>query len=486
MVNQGVIDAAAAGGSFTINGGVENTGTIIAENGDTVTFTQNQTAAGGTFRLATDGTLAFDGSVPSGGTIDFVDSSTTMLRFSAIPESGQTGFPETIPTVSGFQAGNEIDLVPWGNTIPLPLGDYAASFVSGSIDLTINGTAYVDIPVAPGEDYTGDQFAFQSDGGTGVILDIACFLPGTLIRTDQGEIAVENLKTGDTIVTLSSRTRRLCWIGQGRALATRGQRGAATPVIVRKGALADNVPYQDLRITKGHSLYIDGVLIPVEFLVNHRSILWDDRAQEVSVFHLELDAHDVLIANGAAAESYRDDGNRWLFSNANAGWDGPPQPPCAPVLTGGAMVDAIWRRLLDRSGPRAGVPLTDDPDLHLVMDGQRLDAARHAGGGYVFSLPYRAATVRIVSRAAVPQELGTGRDPRCLGVALGRLVARQGTRFRAIKAADPWLVDGFHDFEADSFGRWTNGDAALPIDAARWMVRAGGDRADGWRGHALH
>ena len=74
-------------------------------------------------------------------------------------------------------------------------------------------------------------------------------------------------------------------------------------------------------MTKGHSFHLDGVLIPVEFLVNHRSILWDDRAQEVSIYHIELETHDVLLANGAAAESYRDDGNRWLFQNANTGWD---------------------------------------------------------------------------------------------------------------------------------------------------------------------
>jgi hypothetical protein len=82
----------------------------------------------------------------------------------------------------------------------------------------------------------------------------------------------------------------------------------------------------------------------VEFLVNHRSIIWDDRAQEVSIYHIELDTHDVLLAAGAPAESYRDDGNRWLFRNANSGWDHSPKPPCAPVLTGGPIVDAAWRR----------------------------------------------------------------------------------------------------------------------------------------------
>ena len=136
---------------------------------------------------------------------------------------------------------------------------------------------------------------------------------------------VEDLRVGDHVRCLRRGLATVAWIGTGRALATRGRRNAATPVIVRKGALADNVPHRDLHITKGHSLYIDGVLIPVEFLVNHRSILWDDRAQEITVYHVELETHDILLADGAPAESYRDDGNRWLFQNANSGWDSPPQ-----------------------------------------------------------------------------------------------------------------------------------------------------------------
>ncbi len=166
------------------------------------------------------------------------------------------------------------------------------------------------------------------------------------------------------------------WIGVGRVLVTPGRRSAATPVIVRRNALADNVPHRDLHVTKGHSLFIDDVLIPVEFLVNHRSIIWDDQAREVDIYHVELAKHGVLIADGAPAESYRDDGNRWLFQNGNSGWGLPPQPPCAPVLTGGPIVDAIWR-LLDRAGPRPGLPTTADPDLHLLVDGRRVDGKRY-------------------------------------------------------------------------------------------------------------
>jgi Hint domain len=206
------------------------------------------------------------------------------------------------------------------------------------------------------------------------------------------------------------------------------------------------------------------VLIPVEFLVNHRSILWDDRAQEVTVYHLELDTHDVLVANGAPAESYRDDGNRWLFQNANTGWHLPPQPPCAPVLTGGPIVDAAWRRLLDRAGPRPGVPLTDDPDLHLLVDGTRLDATTRTGEFHIFDLQHAPAEVRLISHAAAPQELGLSRDPRSLGVALRRIVVRQGTRFRTFQADDTQMVEGFHAFEPDNGFRWTDGDALLPLD----------------------
>jgi hypothetical protein len=210
------------------------------------------------------------------------------------------------------------------------------------------------------------------------------------------------------------------------------------------------------------TLYLDGVLIPVEFLVNHRSILWDDHAQEVALYHIELETHDVLLANGAPAESYRDDGNRWLFQNANSGWDQPPKPSCAAVLTGGPIVDSAWLRLLDGAGPHPRLALEDDPDLHLLVDGCRLDAEQRTASAYIFSLPATAGCVRVASRAAAPAELGLARDPRDLGVALSRIALRAGTRFRIVDMADDRLADGFHGYETDGDRRWTNGDAVLP------------------------
>ena len=333
-------------------------------------------------------------------------------------------------------------------------GDWASSVVNDSYD------AFSSIGVA--NTVSATDLTVMNVLGYTLADTSVCFAAGTRIATPTGEAPVDRLAIGDVVLTAQGNARPIIWIGTGRVLATRGRRSAATPVIVRRGALADNVPTRDLRVTKGHSLLLDGVLIPIEELVNHRSILWDDRAQEVTIYHIELETHDVLLANGAPAESYRDDGNRWLFRTANISWGLPPKPPCAPILTGGPIVDAVWQRLLDRAGRRPGLPLTRHPDLHLLIDGARQDAAVQSGAAFIFNLPGVPSDVRIVSRAAIPQELGLTRDPRSLGVALRRVTARNGGTFRVIEAEDTLLTDGFHAFEADNGFRWSSGDAVLP------------------------
>lgn len=351
-------------------------------------------------------------------------------------------FPNTLVTFAGTAAGGKFYFT-GSNTTTHALDLYTIDIQTGQL--------LSEVP-------TTQQF-FSASQPT-----LICFVAGTQIATPAGEVPVEQLAVAEEVLTLRGEARRIVWIGTGRVLATRGRRNAATPVIVRKGALADNVPHHDLRVTKAHSLYIDHVLIPVEFLVNHHSIIWDDHAQEVTLYHIELETHDVLLANGAPAESYRDDGNRWLFQNANSGWGLPSQEPYAPVFTGGPIVDAVWRRLLERAGPRKNLPLTDDADLHVVIDGERMDAVERAGDVHVFHLSKLPSSLNIVSRAAAPAELGLARDPRVLGVALRRLVVRKGSRFRVTEANDNRLTEGFHEFEEDNGFRWTAGDAAIPTE----------------------
>jgi hypothetical protein len=93
---------------------------------------------------------------------------------------------------------------------------------------------------------------------------------------------------------------------------------------------------------------------------------------------------------------------------------------------------------------------------------------------------HRVRCESIVSRAAEPAKLGMARDLRLLGVALRRIIIRQGTRFRVIEADDARLTHGFHVFEDSNGFRWTNGNAALPLkvlpnssDLLSWSCRSG-------------
>lgn len=91
-------------------------------------------------------------------------------------------------------------------------------------------------------------------------------------------------------------------------------------------------------------------------------------------------------------------------------------------------------RLPDRSGPRLGLPLTEDPDVHLLVDGHRLDPVLRRGSTYAFRLRGRPLGARIISRVRIPTKLGTNRDPHPLGMPLQRIFLCQGARLRVIEA----------------------------------------------------
>jgi Hint domain len=301
---------------------------------------------------------------------------------------------------------------------------------------------------------TASQFIFS---------DPPCFCRGTLILTDRGEVAVEDLAVGNRVRTLSGALKPIIWIGLGRGLVTRANR-LARPVVVRAGALADNVPQRDLYLTHGHALYFDGVLIPVENLVNHRSIRWDDTARVVEYYHIELADHDVVFAQGAPAETYYDANNHAFFQNTREGSKaGAEKPTCAPVLNSGETVETVWAELFERAGGHLEHNTTDDPDIHLRVDGERLDPATTDDGVYSFVLEHPpAATLLFCSRRGVPSLLGLGRgDHRPLGVAVRQLVlchAGIPTRF---DYDGPQFREGGCHLPEDGYC-WTDGEFELP------------------------
>jgi len=327
-----------------------------------------------------------------------------------------------------------------------------------------NGTATVTLQLDTAADYTGITWTTSPDGAGGTEVVPVCFCRGTRILTPEGEVPVEALAVGDRVVTLSGAVKPIVWIGLGRDLVTR-RNSLARPVIVRAGALAYGVPRRDLFLTHGHALYLDGVLIPVENLINHRSILWDERARAVEYYHLELDGHDVVLAEGAPAETYYDAGNRALFHNTRArSAAGADKPTFAPVLNSGDIVEGMWARLLERAGGRLDGGTTDDPDVHLLVDGARLEPATSGDFIYRFALDRPPRTsLRLCSRTGVMSLVGIDRsDHRRLGVPVTKIAlwhAGIATRF---EYDAPQLQEGGCHPAEDGYC-WTDGEFTLPL-----------------------
>ena len=91
------------------------------------------------------------------------------------------------------------------------------------------------------------------------------------------------------------------------------------PICIKAGALDDNVPHRDLWISPHHAMYlrIGGVLIEAKDLVNGVTIVQAERVENVEYFHVELETHDVIIAEGALSETFLDDDSRGMFHNAH-------------------------------------------------------------------------------------------------------------------------------------------------------------------------
>ena len=145
-------------------------------------------------------------------------------------------------------------------------------------------------------------------------------------------------------------------------------------------------------------------------------------------------------------------------------------------MVGGADLEAA-RSYLHERAQALGFTLTPDPDLHLVIDGQRVDPRFAAGGWHRLPLPSGVREVRIVSRAAVPAEVDLlGTDTRRLGVVLDRAMVcrRPGQRSEIALGQLPADV-GFYAPEVDGARRWrwTDGDARLALPPGY----ADGDRA---------
>jgi hypothetical protein len=253
-----------------------------------------------------------------------------------------------------------------------------------------------------------------------------------LIEIARGQKKVEMLHIGDKVRTASGALRPIKWIGRrsynGRFVMGRKD---ILPVCVRAGALGENMPERDLWISPNHAMYLSGVLIEAKDLINGVSIVQAERVKSLEYFHIELDSHDVIIAESALSETFIDDDSRGMFHNAHdyatlyADEHTAIAHYCAPRLNEGYEVEAVRRRLALRAG------------LVRAADGPRLGGLR----GYVDLV----GAERIAGWA---QNIDAPEAPVCLdilsdGKVIGQVLAN-GYRGDLKQAG---LGSGHHSFE---------------------------------------
>jgi hypothetical protein len=167
------------------------------------------------------------------------------------------------------------------------------------------------------------------------------------------------LKIGDLVVTKEGTVRDIRWIGRS-VFYRNGQEPWAPdtrPVRIAKDAIGVGRPHRDLFLSRSHALYLNGFLIPAGDLVNGRTITFvHPQTDRLEYFHIELEQHDVLLAEGlpcesllASAEGRRAFGNAGELPGALANL--PAMVLCAPLAAQNGGRSAFKSRLRSALAP---------------------------------------------------------------------------------------------------------------------------------------
>lgn len=460
VIDQGVLEilsggtardlSVVSGGSLQIDAGGKLSGLASLAPGASATLDGN---AGGTINLGGDGYTRLT------------------LTGTTSPTSIISGFNGESPSAS-----DQIILrdIPKSQIlgVDFPDDDHVEFLLSGNRRLRL---------AVPGAGKKPARYDLSEGPGNSTIFAV-CFLAGTLIRTPEGERAVETLVPGDLVYVYHNgrqETQCIKWVGH-RSVESDESAGfelTQYPVRISAGALGDNVPYKDLLVTPEHCLFIDGALVPARMLVNGRSITHDTSLARYTYHHFETQTHSVVMADGMLSETYLDTGNR-VNLMAGAGeiscdraTGGSPEgrAMAAPLGVSQEFVEPLWNRIAHRAGvERNDNRKFDDviPSIHLSTEaGDILSPVRVKDGYYIFHIPETCSLVHICSPAARPSEaIGPFVDDRRkLGVLVGRmtLYAPEGVTEIDVRHF-LYHARGWHAAE-DHALRWTQGCAVLPL-----------------------
>jgi hypothetical protein len=148
---------------------------------------------------------------------------------------------------------------------------------------------------------------------------VHCLLKGTKISTPSGYCPVQELQIGDEVHTLAGR-KAIKWIGYNKFTKEEGKiwLDSVMPIRMARFAIDDHSPQSDLYLSPLHCIFFNEALIPSKYLINGTSIAQGAPSDmsAIEYYHIDLDTHEVLYAEGALVESFFDGySEREYFSN---------------------------------------------------------------------------------------------------------------------------------------------------------------------------
>lgn len=367
-----------------------------------------------------------------------------------------------------------------GDTIDYQLGSGVETFTydARTGDLVFNSGAYRKV-VNIGLGYDPSLLALvPNPKSPGLkVLSYAgptpCFLAGTKILTRTGWIPVEELQIGDEVATFTDGKKNFSpteWVGKGKTYCNTllPDDLSGFPIVIRKNAFEDNVPYEDIRLTQEHCVFLDGFLVPSRMLVNGTSVYYDKSCIEYNYYHIKLENHSIINANGMMTESLLDTSH---FSQTQRNHTNNNLSPAAPLGTSPDIAKSLHERVSSRARmngiPPQAFPEFDpqDPDIHLLVNDKTVRPIRFSGEKAIFMLPGDVSEVAIISSSARPcDRVGPFMDDRrTLGILVGDIdmFYSHGHKNIDIHTRSEHL-SGWHCIENNRF-RWTNGNAYLPL-----------------------
>lgn len=312
-----IVDKGEIIGNGVVNTDISGNGKIVADGGvlelKGAIGADNQNLA---LQIDSGATLKVDGAVGAASSLFDGKSETTInfIKNGELDLSGEGGREQYLfqATVENFVASDKIDVAG-------AAGDEVHFNAKTDILTITNAAGAVEEQIQLSGNYKNQAFNLTYDAATHkdtVTVSAICFMAGTMIRTPGGEVPVESLKRGDLVLSADGTPKPVTWLGRQTISTIFSDPIRVWPIRIKAGALAENVPSRDLVLSPDHAVFVDGALIQAGALVNGSSIVRENNVPRVfTYYHIELDDHSVILAEGTPAETFIDNVERLAFDN---------------------------------------------------------------------------------------------------------------------------------------------------------------------------